>query len=138
MYKNQAKHSLSYTDSLLTLMNYNFLKYVDHYYVGTSITKKAQQYVDANNYEVVYQKNKDKRKVAVTHTILSYEDFLQHEYFNIAEGMDPNTESGFYHNVFNCLEFDKSESYKRIEEQRSNLSSLLTDTSFKSILGIIK
>lgn len=91
------------------------LKYIDHYYVGTYITPKAKSYMETRKREIVKQKNKFKEDVEVTHNIMSFEDYLQSPIFDIVNKMDPNTSDGFYHNIYNTIEFDKDLKYKYLK-----------------------
>lgn len=93
--------------------------------MGSYITPKAKEYIKNHSYETDYQKNRYKKEVEISHKIISYEDFLQDPVFNINNQIDPNTSQGFYHNLLNCLEFDKDLKYKYLKS--TNYKKALPD-----------
>jgi hypothetical protein len=112
---NQSRHSMNYSDSLLQLMKHKHLKYIDHYYIGTSVTDKAKEYIESKQSIYLDQQNKSGNKVEVKYHIMSYEEFLQDNVFDIVKLMDPNTSDGFYHNILNTIEYDKDLKYRYLK-----------------------
>lgn len=106
---------MNYSDSLLQLMKHKHLKYIDHYYIGTSVTDKAKEYIESKQSIYLDQQNKSGNKVEVKYHIMSYEEFLQDNVFDIVKLMDPNTSDGFYHNILNTIEYDKDLKYRYLK-----------------------
>jgi hypothetical protein len=125
MLGNDAKHSTSYTDSALQLFDHNFLRYIDHYYVGTSFTNGAKKILFEKDAEYIQQK-KSKHMVKVSHRAMTYQDFLTDPVFNIHGLMDPNTKAGFYHSFCNSITPDTDlQSYYRYRMPNNSLPKQL-------------
>jgi hypothetical protein len=133
MYRTYSKSGTDYTTAVMTLMDHPFLKYIDHYYVGTSITDGAERYVEANDEEVRKQ-YKSKNVVTISHNIMNYETFLQDETFDIVKKSDPNTIKGFYHNLLNSIEFDSDFQYKSKKYLLANPETTYTQSHKNRLL----
>lgn len=94
-----------YTTMLLREMTHPFLKYVDHYHVGTSVTPSARDYVEDLDYDYRSIKNSP-NKVRVSHYVMDYMEFVRSPIFDIQKKMDPNTYEGFFNNLIMSMESD--------------------------------
>jgi hypothetical protein len=106
MFKTYSSTAGDYTKETMGLMDHHWLMFMDHYFIGTSLTPEAIEYVEQHREETRKRSN-SKHKVKVSHTLITYEEFLQHPIFDIDKKMDPNTKNGFYHAMLNAIEFDK-------------------------------
>jgi len=109
MRETSAKHpdaAKDYTDAIISTMDHPFLMNIDHYYVGPTVTEKAKQ---AAMNVVDYRKLRySPNEVEVNHYGISYDEFLTHSVFDIANRVDPNTFAGSMHNLLNAMTFDKN------------------------------
>lgn len=134
MTTTDAKSKISYTDATLELMDHPFLQDIDHYYIGTSFTKVAEEYA-LNNYREKVKSKVSNNIVNVNHYLMDYETFLQDPSFSIMKKMDPNTTNGFLHNLINSMTFDNDFQYKVLKELKTN-PRLALPASLKDNLNI--
>lgn len=122
MKKTSAKHpdaAKDYTEAIIDTMNHPFLMFIDHYYVGPTVTDKAKKFA-ANSVEhrkLRYTPN----KVEIRHYGMDYDTFLSEKnIFDIANRVDPNTFSGSMHNLLNAMTFDKNYQWQVKNYYREN------------------
>ena len=135
MYTTYSSTAGDYTKETMKLMNHHWLMYIDHYFVGTSLTPEAEEYV-LNHHRELRRRGKTNHVVTVTHNLITYEEFLQDPVFSIDAKMDPNTKNGFYHAMLNAIEFDSYRKKIELEKLYANPGGKLSEEyRYKLMMG---